>query len=85
MESDLILIDPDIMGGTPCIRGTRITVYCVAARINGGDPVEQVLEDYPYISKAEIAAAVAYAARVPFEEDPDGRPWRRKTVSASVS
>ena len=65
------------MGGTPGIRGTRITVYANAARFNGGESVASLLEDYPYIAAAAVEAAVAYAARVPFVEDPDGRPWRK--------
>ena len=76
-DSDLILSDPEIMGGTPCIRGTRITVYAIAGRVNGGDPISEILDDYPYVTREQVAAALDYAARVPFEEHPDGRPWRK--------
>ncbi len=71
------------MGGTPCIRGTRITVYAVAARIAGGDSVASILSEYPNLTSAGIEAAVAYAARVPFVEDPDGRPWRKMSQQAA--
>ena len=80
-NDDLIHSDPEIMGGTPCIKGTRITVYSIAARVNGGEMLADVLADYPYITRAEVEAAIAYAARVPFEEHPDGRPWRQHTAA----
>ena len=83
MIDDLILSDPDIMGGTPCIMGTRITVYVVAARLNGGDTTAEILQDYPYITAEQIEAA-AYAARVPFVEHPDGRPWRKTRVKTAA-
>lgn len=82
MENDLILIDPDIMGGTPCIKGTRITVYAAAARIRGGETVAEFFEGYPPEFTAEhIRAAIEYADRVPFEEHPDARPWRKNKVN----
>ena len=70
MTDNLILEDPEIMGGTPCIKGTRITVYAIEARIKGGDSLAGVLEDYPYITAEQVSAAVENAARVPFEEHP---------------
>ena len=84
MSNDLILSDPEIMGGTPCVHETRITVYVLAAR-RRSETVEQLLEDYPYITRAAIEAAVAYAARVPLVEDPDGRPWRKSKAQADVA
>ena len=79
----LIHSDPDIMGGTPCIRGTRITVYAIAARMET-ESVDELLSDYPYITREGIEAAVAYAARLPFVEAPDARPWRRETLPADA-
>ena len=77
MNDELILSDPEIMGGTPCIRGTRITVYAIEARLNGGESIGDLTADYPYVTAEQFRAAIAYAARVPFSEDPDGRPWRK--------
>ena len=84
MTTDHILIDPEIMGGTPCIKGTRLTVYVVKARLDGGDTVEELIGDYPHLSVEQIDAAVDYAARVPFVEHPDGRPWRKVKVRAAA-
>jgi uncharacterized protein (DUF433 family) len=84
-NDDLILSDPEIMGGTPCIKGTRITVYAIAARLRGGETVAELIADYPYISVEQVEAAAAYAERVPFEEDPGGRPSRRAKRRADVA
>ena len=84
MTNDLIHIDPEIMGGTPCIRGTRLTIYAVAARIRSGETVAELFEGYPpEFNDAHVRAAIEYADRVPFEEHPDGRPWRKSKVRAA--
>jgi uncharacterized protein (DUF433 family) len=82
MTDDLILIDPEIMGGAPCIKGTRIPVHVIAARLQGGETIAELCQDYPYLVPEQIEAAAAYAARVPFEEHPDGRPWRKVRTPA---
>jgi uncharacterized protein (DUF433 family) len=76
MKNEFILEDPEIMGGTPCIRGTRITVYAVAGRLNGGETVADLLIDYPYLTALQLEAAREFAAHTPFQEHPDGHPWR---------
>lgn len=85
MSDDLISVDPEIMGGTPCIKGTRLTVYIVAARIRGGESVAILIEDYPHLTIAQVEAALVYADRIPFEEHPDGRPWRKTKSRADVA
>src|SRR5271168_2792843 len=44
---DLIVSDPDIMGGSPTIRGTRITAQAIFGRRDGGDTIASIIEDYP--------------------------------------
>ncbi len=66
----------DIKGGTPVIRGTRMTVYAVAGRIDHGDTIEDILEDNPDLSRDAIEAALAYARANPLVGRPSGRPWR---------
>jgi uncharacterized protein (DUF433 family) len=80
MDTPLIIEDPHIMGGTPCIRGTRVTVYAVAARLADGETVAELLDGYPDLKAAHVQAALDYAARVPFVEHPEGRPWRKPQV-----
>lgn len=61
-EIDRITMDPDVMGGKPCIRGMRVTVGTVTALIAAGSTVEETLRLYPYLDERNIRAAVAYAA-----------------------
>ena len=57
-----ITIDPNISFGKPCIKGTRFTVYDVLDYMAGGMTVEDLLEDFPYLTREGIQAALAFAA-----------------------
>jgi uncharacterized protein (DUF433 family) len=48
-----IIIDPEIRSGKPCIKGTRITVYDVLEHLTGGMSEDQILEDFPELSREE--------------------------------
>ena len=74
-REDLIEINPDIMGGTPVIRGTRMTVYSVLGRLAGGDSIEDLLEDYAHLTTEAIETAALYARTHPILGRPSGRPW----------
>jgi len=63
MPLDRITIKPDVCGGEPTIRGIRITVSHVLEMLAGGMMPEQVLQDFPYLEKADIDACLEYAAR----------------------
>ena len=63
MAFERISIDPDRMGGLPCIRGVRVTVSAVLGQLAAGRSVEQVLTDYPYLEHADVLAALEYAGR----------------------
>jgi uncharacterized protein (DUF433 family) len=65
-----IVKDPEIMGGLPCIKGTRIPVYSVFGRVNDGEPIGKLLEDWPYLSEDDIAEAVDYAKKHPRKDGP---------------
>ncbi len=56
-----IVTDPKIMLGKPVIRGTRITVEVILEKLAADIPIEEVLADYPRLSRADILAAIAYA------------------------
>lgn len=70
-----IQIDDAIMGGTPVVRGTRMTVYSVLGRIERGETIDDVLADNPDLSRDVIEAAVTYARTHPLMGRPAGRPW----------
>src|SRR5213593_1637706 len=53
---DIITIEPDKRGGKPCIRGMRITVYDALEYLASGMTQEQILEDFPELTTADIRA-----------------------------
>lgn len=57
-----ITINPDVMGGKPCIRGLRMTVGTVVGLVAAGYSTTEILELYPYLEPADIQQALAYAA-----------------------
>ena len=59
---DIITIEPDKRGGRPCIRGMRMTVYDVLSYLAAGMTPEEILHDFPYLTKADIHACLSYAA-----------------------
>jgi uncharacterized protein (DUF433 family) len=58
-----ITIDPEVMGGKPCIRGMRVTVGMIVEAM-AGRTVEQLLADFPYLEEPDIRQALAFAAQL---------------------
>lgn len=65
---DRITFDPKILGGRACIRGMRIPVSVIVGQIAHGEEWEQVLRDYPDLSREDLQQALAYAAWLTQEE-----------------
>jgi uncharacterized protein (DUF433 family) len=61
-QLERITLDPNIMGGKPCIRGMRVTVGTVVGLVASGCTVAEILADYPYLEEEDIREALAYAA-----------------------
>ena len=59
---DRITIESGKRSGKPCIRGMRITVYDVLSYLASGMTYQEVLEDFPYLTKEDIFACLSYAA-----------------------
>ena len=57
-----ITSDPNVLFGKPAIRGTRIAVEHVLDELAGGTTIEQLLEEYPRLTREAIYAALAFAA-----------------------
>jgi len=57
-----ITIDPEVMGGKPCIRGMRVTVGTIVGLIATGKTVEDILGEYPYLEHEDVMEALSYAA-----------------------
>jgi len=58
----IITIEPGKRGGQPCIRGMRITVYDVLSYLAAGMTEEELLNDFPYLTRDDIRACLTYAA-----------------------
>lgn len=65
-----IIRDPNICGGEPVIKGTRITLRTVLASLADGDNFEQILEDFPSLTEEDVKAVVAFAASSAEEDLP---------------
>jgi uncharacterized protein (DUF433 family) len=64
MRHQRIAIDPEVMLGKPCIRGTRVTVEHILRQLAGGMPPEMIARGHPRLSLEDVAAAQSYAADV---------------------
>ncbi len=54
---------PDVCNGKPVIKGTRITVQTVLSHMSAGDSTEDILEAFPKLTREDVLACLAYAAR----------------------
>jgi uncharacterized protein (DUF433 family) len=59
---DRITSDPRVRSGKPCIKGTRMTVTDVLEYLAGGMSEDEILGDFPYITRDDIRACLAFAA-----------------------
>jgi uncharacterized protein (DUF433 family) len=57
-----ITLNPEVMGGRPCIRGLRVTVGTVVGLVASGYSSTEILGLYPYLEDEDIREALAYAA-----------------------
>ncbi len=57
-----ITLNPEVMGGKPCIRGLRITVGTIVGLMASGHSPDKILKAYSYLELADIYEAIAYAA-----------------------
>ena len=60
--SKIITIEPGKMGGKPCIRGLRITVYDVLDYLASGMTEDEIVRDFPDLKKEDLRASLAFAA-----------------------
>jgi uncharacterized protein (DUF433 family) len=60
--SKYITVEPGKRSGQPCIRGMRITVYDILGYLAAGDSIEEVIDNFPELTREDILACFAYAA-----------------------
>lgn len=54
MESEIAVSDPEIMGGTPVFRGTRVPIQTLIDYLEGGDSIDAFMDDFPTVKKGQI-------------------------------
>ena len=59
-----VSIDPEVCGGKPCIRGTRVWVSLILDFLADGVSEQEILTDYPYLAHEDILSAIAYGAEM---------------------
>jgi uncharacterized protein (DUF433 family) len=62
MAFQRISVDPQIMGGVPCIRGTRIPVAMLVRMVADGTTSDELLEEYPQLNTDDVREALRFAA-----------------------
>jgi uncharacterized protein (DUF433 family) len=77
---EMVIEDPEILSGTPVIKGTRVPVYDIAAAVELGTPMDRILKSYPSLKDWQVELASVYAKAVPQR----GRP-KRTSPSSSTS
>jgi uncharacterized protein (DUF433 family) len=75
----MVVEDPEILSGTPVIRGTRVPVHDVAAQVDSGIPTERILKSYPSLNASQVELASIYAKAAPQR----GRPRRLSIPGAT--
>lgn len=63
MSLNRITVDPNQMGGVPCIRGLRIPVATIAGMVADGMSEEEILEAYPDLKREGVGAALRYDSK----------------------
>ena len=59
-----ISVDPQICGGRPCIKGTRVWVSLILDLLADGTNSATILEEYPQLNQEDLFAAIAYGAEM---------------------
>lgn len=68
MPFERISIDPGICHGQACVKGTRIPVHQIVRMLANGDAVEDLLAEYPPLTREDIMACLDYAAELAEEQ-----------------
>ncbi len=54
MSQSVVKIDPEIMSGAPCFNGTRVPIQNLMDYLEGGDSIDEFLEDFPSVSRQQV-------------------------------
>jgi uncharacterized protein (DUF433 family) len=67
LVSERIVVDPEVLAGKPVIRGTRLAVELILELLAAGLPENQILENYPGLTREDILACLGYASYLAHE------------------
>jgi uncharacterized protein (DUF433 family) len=62
-KKSIVLTDPEIMSGEPCFAGTRVPVRTLLDYIEGGDSLDEFLEDFPTVARRQAIAFLEQSAK----------------------
>ncbi len=68
--SERIIRDPEVCGGEPVFKGTRVPLRTVLASLAEGDTIDQILADFPSLAPEDLRSAIAFAAASAEEDLP---------------
>lgn len=68
-KKNLIIQDPDILGGKPIIAGTRMSVESILELLSSGMEIKEILKEYPFLRKEQIEASINYAKNLISKEE----------------
>lgn len=69
LKKNLIVQDPNILGGKPIIAGTRMSVESVLELLSSGVDINDILKEYPFLKKEQIQASIEYAKNIVGKEE----------------
>jgi uncharacterized protein (DUF433 family) len=75
----LVVTDPDILGGDPVFRGTRVPVHSIAAMLEQGSTEADILKGYPRLTPQMVRLAPVFAQAYPIRGRPRSQPWRDRS------
>jgi uncharacterized protein (DUF433 family) len=64
---DRIIVDPEILAGKPVVRGTRLAVEFILELLAAGRTEQEIIDDYPGLTREDILACLAYASYLAHE------------------
>ena len=56
VSQSVVKVDPEIMSGAPCFAGTRVPIQNLIDYLQGGDSIDEFLEDFPSVSREQVIA-----------------------------
>jgi len=81
---DLVVSDPDVLGGAPVFRGTRVPVHLIATLLGQSSSETDLLEAYPRLTAEMVRLAPIFATAYPLRGRPRAQPWHDRTPGQST-